>query len=160
MVEEKEESIIEEVEEEPEPELESLTGPLPYYVTGVLEYGDLTIPSNEQFYIGREQSFVEAMNNKLSQLRFKKVDDVLTAVQFIFETGVASPLFESAGMEDVDADIASFNIDRVMRRISILEGESGTIRRLKVVYYTSDFERVSKDDEDEGEWRTHEIPVG
>ena len=63
-------------------------------------------------------------------------------------------------MEDVDADIASFNIDRVMRRISILEGESGTIRRLKVVYYTSDFERVSKNDDDEGEWRTHEIPVG
>ena len=79
-MEEKEEPVIEVVEEEPEPELESLTGPLPYYVTGVLEYGDLTIPSNEQFYIGREQSFVEAMNNKLSQFRFKEVDDVLTAV--------------------------------------------------------------------------------
>ena len=63
-------------------------------------------------------------------------------------------------MEDVDADIASFNIDRVMRRISILEGETGSIKRLKVVYYTPDFERVSKDSEDDGAWRTHEIPVG
>ena len=67
-------------------------------------------------------------------------------MQFIFETGIRSPLFESAGMEDVDADIAGFNLDRVIKRISILEGESGQIRRLKVVYYTPEEEKISKEE--------------
>ena len=39
--------VVETPEEEPEPEPQALTPPLPYYVTGVLEYGDLTIPSNK-----------------------------------------------------------------------------------------------------------------
>ena len=55
-------------------------------------------------------------------------------------------MFESAGMEDVDADIAGFNLDRVIKRISILEGESGQIRRLKVVYYTPEEEKISKEE--------------
>ena len=44
----------EEEKPETEPEPESLTPPLPYYVTGILEYGDLTIPSNEQYFIGKQ----------------------------------------------------------------------------------------------------------
>lgn len=63
-------------------------------------------------------------------------------------------------MEDVDADIAGFNLNRVIKRISILEGESGQIRRLKVVYYTPEEEKVSKEEQEGGVWRTHEIPAG
>ena len=46
-VDEVEPEVVETPEEEPEPEPQALTPPLPYYVTGVLEYGDLTIPSNK-----------------------------------------------------------------------------------------------------------------
>ena len=53
--EEKTEPIPEEVEEsEPEVAPPIPTRPLASYVTGVLEFGDFSIPSNVQYFIPRE----------------------------------------------------------------------------------------------------------
>ena len=55
---------------------------------------------------------------------------------------------------------APLNTDKIINQISILEGTEGQIQRLKVVYYTSEFEPLALGNSTTGQWRTHDIPVG
>ena len=79
---------------EPEPEPPVSNPNLPAkHITGQLQFGDLDVAYNEEWYIKKEQSFAEAMSNKLSGVRFKKRNgNFLTALQLVFEGGEESRL--------------------------------------------------------------------
>ena len=100
------------------------------------------------------------MANKLLAIQTQKRNDWLTGVQFIFESGEESPLFNSRGAGRDPLITNEVDIDKIISRVNILEHTNGRIFDLKLDYYSSneDYEDLVLDPE--LNWRSLEIPFG
>ena len=100
------------------------------------------------------------MENKLLAIRTKRRNSWVTGVQFVFESGEESPVFNSRGAGREELETMQVDTELIVNRVSILEHENGRIYDLKLDYYSQGSSLYEPEADSGLTWRSLDIPYG